>query len=60
MDKIDEIRELILKNNIEMNDDEIQTTIAELQYLIDFWLNNIEQQVFEGKTLDKLLIDMNL
>lgn len=60
MDKIDEIRELILKNNVEMNDDEIQTTIAELQYLIDFWLNNIEQQVFEGKTLDELLIDMNL
>ncbi len=60
MDKIDEIRELILKNNIEMNDDEIQTTVAELQYLIDLWLNNIEQQVFEGKTLDELLIDMNL
>jgi hypothetical protein len=60
MDTLDEIRELLLKNGIEMSDDEIQTNISELQYLIDFWLNNIEKQIFEGKTLDELLVDMNL
>jgi len=60
MDKLDEFRELLLKNGIEMNDDEIQTSISELQYLIDFWLNNVEKQIFEGKTLDELLVDMNL
>jgi len=60
MDTLDEIRELLLKNSIEMSDDEIQTNISELQYLIDFWLNNIEKQIFEGKTLDELLVDMNL
>ncbi len=60
MDKLDGIRELLMKNGIEMNDDEIQTIISELQYLIDVWLNNVEQQIFEGKTLDELLADMNL
>jgi len=60
MDTLDEIRELLLKNGIEMSDDEIQTNISELQYLIDFWLNNVEKQIFEGKTLDELLVDMNL
>lgn len=60
MDIIDEIRELLKKNGVEMNDDEIQTTVTELQYLIDVWLNNVEQQIFEGKTLDELLADVNL
>ena len=60
MDTLDEIRELLLKNSIEMSDDEIQTNTSELQYLIDFWLNNVEKQIFEGKTLDELLVDMNL
>jgi len=60
MDTLDEIRELLLKNSIEMSDDEIQTNISELQYLIDFWLNNVEKQIFDGKTLDELLVDMNL
>ena len=60
MDTLDEIRELLLKNGIEMSDDEIQTNISELQYLIDFWLNNVEKQIFDGKTLDELLVDMNL
>jgi len=60
MDTLDEIRELLLKNGIEMSDDEIQTNISELQYLIDFWLNNVEKQIFEDKTLDELLVDMNL
>ena len=43
-----------------MSDDEIQTNISEWQYLIDFWLNDVEKQIFEGKTLDELLVDMNL
>lgn len=60
MDIINEIRELLKKNGVEMNDDEIQTTVTELQYLIDVWLNNVEQQIFEGKTLDELLADVNL
>jgi uncharacterized membrane protein len=60
MDTLNEIHELLLKNSVEMSDDEIQTNISELQYLIDFWLNNVEKQIFEDKTLDELLVDMNL
>ena len=60
MDNVDEIRELLRKNNIKMTDDEIQTTVSELQYLIDVWLNTVEQQIFEGKTLDELLTNIDV
>ncbi|HUD19585.1 MAG TPA: hypothetical protein VMR81_04030 [Patescibacteria group bacterium] len=60
MDKLDEIRELLQKDGIQMNDDEIQTTISELQYLVDVWLNTVEQQIFEGKTLDELLTNIDV
>lgn len=60
MDRLDEIRELLIKNGTQMNDDEIQTIVSEFQYLVDIWLNTVEQQLFEDKTLDELLTDMNL
>ena len=60
MDNVDEIRELLRKNNIKMTDDEIRTTVSELQYLIDVWLNTVEQQIFEGKTLDELLTNIDV
>lgn len=60
MDNVDEIRELLRKNNIKMTEDEIQTTVSELQYLIDVWLNTVEQGIFEGKTLDELLTNIDV
>lgn len=60
MDNIDEIRELLRKNNIKMTDDEVRTTVTELQYLIDVWLNAVEQQIFEGKTLDEILTNIDV
>ena len=60
MDHIDEIRELLIKENIHMTEDELQTTVTELQYLVDIWLNEIERQLFNGKTLDELLIEKNI
>ena len=60
MDNIDEIRELLIKENIHMTEDELQTTVTELQYLVDIWLNEIERQLFNGKTIDELLIEKNI
>ncbi len=60
MDNIDEIRELLIKENIHMTEDELQTTVTQLQYLVDIWLNEIERQLFDGKTLDELLIEKNI
>jgi len=56
MDNIDEIKELLQKDGIQITDDEIQTTITEFKYLIDIWLNAVERDLFEGKTLDELLL----
>lgn len=60
MDNIDEIRELLKKHGVQMTEDELHTTITELQYLTEVWLNDIERQQFSGKTLDELLINQNI
>lgn len=60
MDTLNQIRELLKQQNIHMSEDELQTTITEFQYLIDIWLNDIERRLFNGKTLDELLIEKNI
>jgi hypothetical protein len=60
MDTLEDIRELLKKQGINMTEDELQTTVTEFQYLIDVWLNDIERNLFQGKTLDELLIDKNI
>lgn len=60
MDNLDEIRELLKNYEIHMTEDELQTTVIQFQYLIDVWLNDIERQLFNGKTLDELLIEKNI
>lgn len=60
MDTLEDIRELLKQQGIHMTEDELQTTVTEFQYLIDVWLNDIEREVFHGKTLDELLIDKNI
>lgn len=55
MDKLKEIQELLKLNGVVISDDELQTTIVELQYLIEIWLDSVEKQIFEGKTLEELL-----
>lgn len=60
MDNLDEIRELLKNYEIHMTEDELQTTVIQFQYLIDVWLNDIERQLFNGKTLDELLIEKNV
>lgn len=60
MDTTDEIREILKTHGIRMSEDELQTTVTELQYLVDVWLNDIERQLFNGKTLDELIIHTDL
>lgn len=56
MDQLDEIRKLLKEHNIRMSEDELQKTVAEFQYLADVWLDDVERQLFGGKTLNELLI----
>lgn len=56
MDQLDEIRKLLKEHNIRMSEDELQKTVAEFQYLADVWLDDVERQLFGGKTLNELFI----
>lgn len=56
MDQLDEIRKLLKEHNIRMSEDELHKTVAEFQYLSDVWLDDVERQLFGGKTLNELLI----
>jgi hypothetical protein len=38
-----------------LSDEELETQLIELQYLIDYWLDGFEQQLFDGQTLRQLL-----
>lgn len=39
----------------ELSDEDLEVYITELQYLIDQWLDNFEQQAFNGQTLKQVL-----
>lgn len=56
MDQLDEIRKLLKEHNIRMSEDELQKTVTEFQYLADVWLDELEREIFGGKTLNELLI----
>ena len=53
--KIQKARRILGEIAEDQSDDQIQTFITELQYLIDSWLDSFENQVFEGLTLKQLL-----
>jgi hypothetical protein len=40
---------------VDVLDDELETHLTELQYLLDSWLDDFERQAFEGKTLKQLM-----
>lgn len=56
MDQLDEIRELLKEHDISISEDELQKTVTEFQYLSDVWLDEVERELFGGKTLNELLI----
>lgn len=39
----------------ELSDEDLEVYITEFQYLIDQWLDNFEQQAFNGQTLKQVL-----
>ena len=39
----------------EVSDQDLETHLTELQYLIDSWMDDFERTVFEGKTLNQLM-----
>lgn len=52
---IQETRDILGKSAEELTDDQIFALVSEIQYLVDTWLEEYEQKIFEGKTLKELL-----
>lgn len=39
----------------EMSDQELKVIVTEIQYLVDTWLDEFEQEIFDGNTIEQLL-----
>lgn len=50
-----EAREILGESAQSLEDGQIYEMVTEMQYLVDTWLEEYEQKVFEGKTLKELL-----
>lgn len=60
MENLEEIQSILKSSGIQMTEDELRQVVTEFQYLVDIWLNDVERQLFNGKTLDELLIHSDL
>jgi len=50
----------LTKNGIKMDDEKLKTTVVEMQFLVEIWLDDLEKQIFEGKTLNELLSNTDI
>lgn len=39
----------------DLSDEELKSTVTEMQFLLDSWLDEFEREIFDGKTLTELL-----
>lgn len=53
---IKEAREILGSVGESMSDVDIQNMISNFQVMCDIWLDNREKEIFDGKTLNELLI----
>jgi len=56
-DNLEKAREILGELANELSDEELKTTVTEIQFLTDSWLDEFEKIIFEGKTLNELLIE---
>ena len=52
---IQEARDILGKSAENLTDDQVHALSTEIQYLVDTWIEEYEQKVFDGKTLKELL-----
>jgi hypothetical protein len=52
---VQEARDILGESASALLDDQIYDLVNEMQYLVDTWLEEYEQKIFEGKTLKELL-----
>ena len=52
---IQDAREILGNEAEGLTDNQIKDLVNEIQYLVDTWIEEYEQKVFDGKTLKELL-----
>lgn len=50
-----EAREILGESAASLTDEQVYDLVNEIQFLTDTWLEEFEQQIFDGKTLNELL-----
>lgn len=52
---IQEARDILGESAESLTDEQVYDLVNDIQYLVDTWLEEYEQQVFDGKTLKEVL-----
>lgn len=52
---VQEARDILGESAENLTDSQVQDLVNEVQYLVDTWIEEYEQKVFDGKTLKELL-----
>lgn len=60
MDEEENIKKLLSDADIEISDEDLKENITKIQYLIEIWLDSLEKQIFDGKTLQELLASSDI
>jgi hypothetical protein len=60
MDEQNKIQKLLDDQGIQIKDEELKEMLVKMQHLTEIWLDALEKQIFEGKTLEELLVESNI
>ncbi len=52
---VQEGREILGEAAAALTDEQVSDLVNEVQYLVDTWVEEFEQKIFDGKTLNELL-----
>ena len=52
---VQEAREILGESAQDLTDDQVHDLVNEVQYLVDTWIEEYEQNIFDGKTLKEML-----
>ena|SRR5579859_5954697 len=52
--KINKVRQLLGEKAKDLSDEQLETFSAQFDYLLNFWLDSFEKQIFDGKTLREI------
>ena len=53
--KTSKVRQLLGESSKDMDEAQLETMVAQCEYLIDCWLDDYERNIFSGKTLSEMV-----